>query len=170
MSLLFFIRKNSSQLSQPSTSNWSNDWKTKHNKIYKIKCKRLSIKMHLICVVIVEFTLTNEHTKQARRPRKSFGIVSKDIFHELIWLQLSPNSNCKYVLSQILFSYGEWFDRNKSVRMATIECRQKQKWLHICQVIWHWNRNRMFLKYKICTRFKVWTFNQFEIDFCQEVK
>lgn len=40
LSLLFFMRRNSSQLSQPSTSNWSNDWngidwKTMYKEFYE---------------------------------------------------------------------------------------------------------------------------------------
>lgn len=30
-------------------------------------------------IILQEPTFTSEHTKQARSPRKSFGIVSKDI-------------------------------------------------------------------------------------------
>lgn len=49
------------------SKNIRNDWWIKHNIV------RLQ---HNILIN----TLTIEHTKQARRPRKSFGIVSNDIF------------------------------------------------------------------------------------------
>lgn len=44
LSLLFFIRKNSSQLSQPSTSNWSNDWNVLLLFFCVFFCKRISNK------------------------------------------------------------------------------------------------------------------------------
>lgn len=71
LSLLFFIRKNSSQLSHPSNSNWSNVCKIKifshiivhdnYNQKYQNRKKH---------------TLIKEHTKQALRLRKSLATVS----------------------------------------------------------------------------------------------
>lgn len=96
LSLLFFIRRNSSQLSQPSTSNWSNDWKENENKL------KVSIDWRIIMTSQCgsnKITLTNEHTKQARSPRKSFGIESKDISMQLLksfsffWIEKKKKTN-----------------------------------------------------------------------------
>lgn len=101
-SLFFLHCRNSSQLSQPSASNWSNDWK-KNESIY-FQWASINIYRSFIrggCVVYVslqwintnfqQITFINEQNKQARRPRKSFGTVSKDIL--LCYLKISADLN-----------------------------------------------------------------------------
>lgn len=70
LSLLFFIRRNSSQLSQPSYSNCSNVYKKKYL-LYK---KDVSIDYFRL-------TLIREHTRHALKPRKSLGIDSIIFFN-----------------------------------------------------------------------------------------
>lgn len=78
LSLLFFMRRNSSQLSQPSVSNWSKDCDEMKWQIFNVLANWMQ---YILCSRIMSaFTLTNEQTKHARNPRKSFGTVSKDIF------------------------------------------------------------------------------------------
>lgn len=102
LSLLFFILRNSSQLSHPSYSNCSKDCK-----LFGENACYLGISIWLIKripnaagrIFLMDFkrTLTREHTKHARRPRKSFGIVSNDIFSWFCW---ASGSERKWLLTE----------------------------------------------------------------------
>lgn len=110
LSLLFFMRRNSSQLSQPSVSNWSKDCVNEMTNIERVLANWMK---YILCSRIMSaFTLTKEQTRHARNPRKSFGTVSKDIFAVSSSKHLFPigrhkSSNNRACLDAV-FCWSKW--------------------------------------------------------------